>query len=412
MPAFTDASPLPPLARSPEDWAAFAKERGGRAFHGKSIFRWIHARSVTEPEGMTDLPKALRDALTALELPKVLEIAEVRRSADRTRKLLVRMKDGATVETVLIPGVTRGKSSLPSPLEPAPEDFEDADAASAVDDDEDVDERGEPRELGPRGDALGAPPVRVTQCISTQVGCAMGCVFCASGVAGLKRHMAPDEIVAQVIAGRRLLDDGERLSNVVLMGMGEPLHNYASTKRALELLTHADGIGLSNRRVTVSTSGLVPEIKRLGEDFGGQIGLAISLHATTDETRSRLMPINKKYPLAVLLAALREYPLPKRRRITIEYTLVATKNDTLDEARRLAKLLRAIPVKINLIPMNPIEASALGPPDLSGVLAFQRVLTDAGYSCFIRRRRGDDVAAACGQLALAGEKRRVRVLRE
>lgn len=406
MPAFTADSPLPPLARSPEDWAAFAAANGGRTFHGKSIFRWIHARSVTEPESMSDLPKSLREALSAMELGKVLEIAEVRRSTDRTRKLLVRMKDGATVETVLIPGVTRGTSRLPSPLE-APTEFDDADAASALDEDADADD-----EMHDGAELAGAPAIRVTQCISTQVGCAMGCVFCASGVAGLKRHMAPDEIVAQVIAGRRLLEEGERLSNVVLMGMGEPLHNYESTKRALQLLTHADGIGLSNRRVTVSTSGLVPEIKRLGEDFKGQIGLAISLHATSDETRSRLMPINKKYPLAVLLSALREYPLPKRRRITIEYTLVATKNDSVDEARRLAKLLRSIPVKINLIPMNPIEASTLGPPDLSGVLAFQRILVDAGYSCFIRRRRGDDVAAACGQLALAGEKRRVRVLRD
>lgn len=415
MPAFSADSPLPPLARSPEDWASFAAANGGRSFHGRQIFRWIQARSVTEPEGMTDIPKSLRDALTALELPKVLEIADVRSSSDRTRKLLVRMKDGATVETVLIPGITAGRSNLPSPLTglagasaPAladvdPDAFGDADAASAVDDETE-------EEAIEKTGAEAA--IRVTQCISTQVGCAMGCVFCASGVAGLKRHMGPDEIVAQVIAGRRLLTEGERLTNVVLMGMGEPLHNYEATKRALKLLTHPDGIALSNRRVTVSTSGLVPEIRKLGEDFGGQIGLAISLHATSDETRSRLMPINKKYPLDTLLAALREYPLPKRRRITIEYTLVATKNDTPEEARRLVKLLRGIPVKINLIPMNPIEASSLGPPNLSGVLAFQKILVDSGYSCFIRRRRGDDVSAACGQLALAGEKRRVRVLRD
>ena len=236
MPAFSADSPLPPLARSPEDWAAFASANGGRSFHGKSIFRWIHARSVIEPESMSDLPRVLKDALTALELPKVMEIAEVSRSSDRTRKLLVRMKDGATVETVLIPSVTRGKSRLPSPLEPLT-DYEDADAASAVDDeDDDADLRGQEHERE-------VEAIRVTQCISTQVGCAMGCVFCASGVAGLKRHMAPDEIIAQVIAGRSLLEEGERLSNVVLMGMGEPLHNYESTKRALKLLTNPDGIG-------------------------------------------------------------------------------------------------------------------------------------------------------------------------
>jgi len=195
------------------------------------------------------------------------------------------------------------------------------------------------------------------------------------------------------------------------MGMGEPLANYEATARSLRILTHPDGIALSSRRVTVSTSGLVPEIARLGQDFAGKVGLAISLHAADDATRTRLMPINKKYPLAVLMDALRAYPLPPRRRITIEYTLVAGKNDTSLEARKLVKLLRGLPVKVNLIPMNPIEASTLGPPQMSGVLAFQRILCDAGYSCFIRRRRGDDVAAACGQLALLGAKPKVRVNR-
>ena len=380
-----------------------AQELGGRAFHGKQVFRWIHARGVTDASLMSDLPKNLRDSLATLDLGGVLSIASERRALDRTRKLLVQMKDGATVETVLIPAVTAGRSDLPNPVEggaPNQGYEEDADAAAAVDDEDDEG----PLPTGP------SAPIRVTQCISTQVGCAMGCVFCASGIAGLKRQMGPDEIVAQVLAGRSRLEGEEQLRNVVMMGMGEPLHNYEATARALKLLTHPDGIGLSSRRVTVSTSGLVPEILRLGEDFNGQIGLAISLHAADDETRSRLMPINRKYPLEKLMAALRAYPLPKRRRITIEYTLVAGRNDSKDEARKVARLLRDLPVKINLIPMNPIEDSALGPPNLAGVLAFQQVLCDAGYSCFIRRRRGDDVSAACGQLALAGAKRRVRVL--
>jgi 23S rRNA (adenine2503-C2)-methyltransferase len=237
-------------------------------------------------------------------------------------------------------------------------------------------------------------------------------VFCASGVAGLKRNLGADEIVGQVVAGRARLEAGERLTNLVFMGMGEPLHNYEATARALRLLTHDDGVGLSARRITVSTSGLVPEIARLGADFGGRIGLAVSLHAAEDETRTRLMPINKKYPLPVLMDALRAYPLPPRRRITIEYTLVAGKNDDPGEAKKLVRLLRDIPVKVNLIPMNPIEAASLGPPGLTRVLQFQRVLCDAGFSCFIRRRRGDDVSAACGQLALRGEKPRVRVSRQ
>ncbi|MEJ7734677.1 MAG: 23S rRNA (adenine(2503)-C(2))-methyltransferase RlmN, partial [Polyangiaceae bacterium] len=285
--------------------------------------------------------------------------------------------------------------------------LDDADAAVAEDEDEDGEDAG----ADATADAGAAPAVRVTQCISTQVGCAMGCVFCASGVAGLKRHLGAEEIVGQVLLGRALLGEGERLRNVVLMGMGEPLHNYEATARALRLLTHPQGIGLSPRRITVSTSGLVPEIARLGADFQGQMGLAISLHAADDETRSALMPINKRYPLAALLDALRAYPLPKRRRITIEYTLVAGKNDDPTEARKLARLLRGLRVKINLIPMNPIEHSTLGPPDMARVEAFQRVLLDAGYSCFVRRRRGDDVAAACGQLALLGAKPKVKGFR-
>jgi 23S rRNA (adenine2503-C2)-methyltransferase len=237
----------------------------------------------------------------------------------------------------------------------------------------------------------------------------MGCIFCASGVAGLKRHLGAHEIVAQVILGRRVLEGREEVRNIVLMGMGEPLHNYESTARALRLLTHPMGMNLSPRRITVSTSGLVPEIARLGKDFAGQIGLAISLHAADDDTRSRLMPVNRKYPLGELMAALRTYPLPKRRRIFIEYTLVAGKNDDLAEAKKVARLLRDVPVKINLIPMNPIEASSLGAPAMDRVYAFQQVLIDEGYTCFVRKRRGDDVAAACGQLALLGAKPRVTV---
>ena len=382
-----------PLGRTPEEWAQAVLPLGGRSFHGKSVFKWLHGRGLTDAEQMTDLPKALRTKLTEAGVGPVLEIVQERRALDNTRKLLVRMKDGATVETVLIPGVTGGRSDLPSPVE------QDADAAAAVEDEEEE----------ATDEAKGPAVVRVTQCISTQVGCAMGCVFCASGVAGLKRQMSPDEIVAQILVGRNRLDANEQLRNVVFMGMGEPLHNYEATTRVLRLLTNADGVGLSSRRITVSTSGLVPEIARLGEDFAGQVGLAISLHAADDETRTRLMPINKKYPLAKLMDALRAYPLPRRRRITIEYTLVAGKNDSQDEAKKLVKLLRGLPVKINLIPMNPIEASTLGPPDLSGVLAFQRILCDAGYSCFIRRRRGDEVDAACGQLAILGAKRKVRV---
>jgi 23S rRNA (adenine2503-C2)-methyltransferase len=395
------APSVPPLARTPEEWSDAMRALGGRPFHARQMFQWIQARGVLEAERMTDLPKELRDKVASLGMDRTVTATEVRRSADTTRKVLVRLHDGATVETVLIPGVSGGGTSLPSPVAEL-----DADAAAAADDDDD-DEDASPAEEGRAQRAT-----RVTQCVSTQVGCAMGCVFCASGVAGLKRNLGPDEVVGQVLLGRTLLDPNERLRNVVFMGMGEPLHNYDSTVRALRLLTHREGIALSARRVTVSTSGLVPEIARLGADFGGNIGLAISLHAADDETRSRLMPINRKYPLSKLMEALRAYPLPRRRRITIEYTLVAGRNDATAEATKVARLLRGLPVKINLIPMNPIAASSLQPPDLRGVLAFQQVLCDAGYSCFIRRRRGDDVSAACGQLALLGARAKVRVNRD
>ncbi len=394
---------VPPLARTPEEWVEALETLGGRAFHARQVFRWLQGRSVLDARAMTDLPTNLREKLAPLEMERTIEVADERRAADDTRKLLVRMRDGATVETVLIPGVTGPKGRLPSPV------ASDADPTFAAMEEGDQDDL---EDDGPTGETKGASPaIRVTQCISTQVGCAQGCVFCASGVAGLKRNLGADEIVAQVLTGRARLDAGERLTNVVYMGMGEPLANYDATARSLRILTHPDGIALSSRRVTVSTSGLLPEIARLGQDFGGKVGLAISLHAADDETRTRLMPINKKYPLAALMGTLRAYPLPPRRRITIEYTLVAGKNDTSLEARKLVKLLRGLPVKVNLIPMNPIEASTLGPPEMSGVLGFQRILCDAGYSCFIRRRRGDDVAAACGQLALLGAKPKVRVNR-
>ncbi|HTJ82668.1 MAG TPA: 23S rRNA (adenine(2503)-C(2))-methyltransferase RlmN [Polyangiaceae bacterium] len=388
-----------PVARTPDEWREALAALGARAFRAREVFQWIHKRGVLEPSAMTSLDASLRAKIFE-GAESVGAVEHVHRSSDDTRKAVLSMKDGARIETVLIPRVSGPKKfegGLPGRSTGAEDDDEpDADVA-AIDEPDDEPE-------------LAGQKTRVTQCISTQVGCAMGCVFCASGVAGLKRHLGAEEIVGQILLGRTLLDEGEELRNVVFMGMGEPLHNYAATKRALELMTHPEGIGLSKRRVTVSTSGLVPEIDRLGEDFAGQIGLAISLHAADDETRGALMPINKKYPLAELVAALRRYPLPKRRRITIEYTLVLGKNDDRAEAKKLATLLRGIPVKINLIPMNPIELSSLGPPDGARVEAFQSVLIEAGYSCFVRRRRGDDVAAACGQLALSGAKPKVRSL--
>jgi len=406
-----------PIARMPEEWKEALALRGERPFRAGQIFKGIHARGVLDPARFTDLSEPLRGWLAEEGLGSVAETTAVHRSSDATRKVLLKLHDGLTIETVIIPA---SKGAPP-----------DADVA-VVEDDDDDDGNGngnvaDVSVASPSGGALPAGAAyqprearvdtspgsgdRVTQCISTQVGCAMGCVFCASGVAGLKRHLGAHEIVAQVLLGRQVLEGREELRNIVLMGMGEPLHNYDHTVRALRLLTHPMGMNMSPRRITVSTSGLVPEILQLGADFAGQIGLAVSLHAADDETRTRLMPINRRYPLAELMAALKAYPLPKRRRIFIEYTLVAGKNDELGEARKVARLLRDVPVKINLIPMNPIAASTLNAPLMERVFAFQQLLIDEGYTCFVRKRRGDDVAAACGQLALLGAKPKVRVNR-
>jgi 23S rRNA (adenine2503-C2)-methyltransferase len=269
-------------------------------------------------------------------------------------------------------------------------DLVDADASAAPEDDED-DEQGAPEKT------------RVTLCVSTQYGCAMGCVFCASGQAGLQRGLTASEIVSQVLISRTQLGPNEELKNLVFMGMGEPLHHYDETARAIRLLTHPVARGMSPRRITVSTVGLVPGIARLGADFGGKVGLAVSLHAPSDEVRDRIMPMNRKFPIAELIQALREYPLPMRRRITIEYTLMDGVNDSPDQARELALLLRGLRVKVNLIPMNPISASELKAPSGARVAAFQRALGEAGLSCFVRTRRGDEVSAACGQLAIADD---------
>jgi len=377
------APPTHPIERLPEEWSETLRAWGEPSYRGKQVFQWIHQRGVVDPEAMSDLPKSLRARLAeeGLSLPATIALAKP--SDDGTRKLLVRFDDSKDVETVLIPQLVEASSR------------DGHDARDGHDEEDEL--RNE--------DALAGlvPGDVVTQCISSQVGCAMACSFCASGVAGLKRNLRAAEIVAQVLLGRTQLVGKERIRNVVLMGMGEPLHNYEAVSRALVLLTHPDGIALNARRVTLSTSGLVPQIDRLGRDFGGQIALAISLHATNDATRSAIMPVNRKHDLGDLVAALRRYPLPKRRRITIEYTLLDGINDSDADADAMVRLLSGVPTKVNLIPMNPVHGSPLKAPPWSRVLAFQRRLYGRGMSCFIRKQRGDDIDAACGQLALHGE---------
>lgn len=379
-----------PLARFPEEWSALLVEQGERSFRGRQVFRWIQARGVLDPAAMTDLPRSVREWLATAAPLAPGRLAEAHRSSDDTRKLVVELRDQARVECVVIPMDDR--TGTPSA---------DADVAAA---DEGVEEAGDEIDATDDGDteAAGARR-RVTLCVSTQYGCAMGCTFCASGRMGLGRSLDAGEIVGQVLLARGQLAATEVLRNLVFMGMGEPLHNYDATARALRVLTHPDGLGMSPRRITVSTVGLVPGIQRLGQDFAGKIGLAVSLHAPDDATRVRLIPINSRYPVAEVVAALRAYPLPRRRRITIEYTLVGGVNDRPSHAGALARLLRGLRVKVNLIPLNAVPGLAWRPPEVEATEAFRELLTRAGYSAFVRTRRGDDVAGACGQLAIRGD---------
>ncbi|MDD9970992.1 MAG: 23S rRNA (adenine(2503)-C(2))-methyltransferase RlmN [Myxococcales bacterium] len=372
------------LERLPHEWEELFAGWGQPRYRARQVFAWIHQRGILEPQAMTDLPGPLRLRLAQEGLAPPLTVVADQVSSDGTRKLLVEMVDGQRVETVLIPRGSVAERDVYAPPQ---------------DDDGDSDDEPDP-----------AATEAYSQCISSQVGCAMGCAFCASGIAGLKRQMTAGEIYAQVLLGRARLEGQRRQSGIVFMGMGEPLHNYPAVARVLELLRTAEGFGMSLRRVTVSTSGLIPELRQLAEDFGGRVRLAVSVHASDSASRSRIMPINRRYPLPDLLAALREYPVPGLGRITIEYTLLGGDNDSDGDAVRLSEQLAGLPVKVNLIPVNPVPEAAFPAPSEARVASFQRILRARGLDTFVRRRKGDDIAAACGQLALHGEKRKVRVL--
>lgn len=323
---------------------------GEPRFRADQVYRWVFQRGARTFEEMTDLPKALRQRLVddGFSVGRV-KVGRVAESVDGTRKLAIRLDDGGTVETVLIP-------------------------------------MGEDR---------------FTQCLSSQVGCAIGCKFCYTATLGLGRHMTPGEIVDQVLVARSAIPEGARVTNLVYMGMGEPLHNFDGVVQSLGPICDPDGIGYVHRRVTVSTSGLVPQIDKLGQT--APVNLAVSLNATTDEVRDRIMPINKKYPIAELVAALRRYPLEGRQRMTIEYVLLGGVNDTEADAHRLAKLLRGLPVRVNLLPWNPFAGSGFERPEDERVAVFQQVLADRGYTVTIRTTKGLDIDAACGQLGARPE---------
>jgi len=320
------------------------KDHGIRSFRADQIFKWIYHRQADTFHEMTDLNKALRQRLATHFTIDRLETVRTEDSADGSRKFLFRLADGELIESVLIP--ERGHDTL---------------------------------------------------CISSQVGCAMGCRFCLTGRAGLIRNLTAAEIISQVRDVKRTMSDPDRLTNIVFMGMGEPFANYENLMGALRVLTDNDrGLRFASRRVTVSTAGLVPAIERFGTE--SPVNLAVSLNAADGKTRDLLMPVNRRYPMDRLLEACTRYPLKPHRRITFEYILIKGINDSPADAERLAKLLRPVRSKINLIPFNPHEGSRFERPAPETIDAFLQVLLDRHYTAIVRKSKGQDISAACGQL--------------
>jgi 23S rRNA (adenine2503-C2)-methyltransferase len=337
-----------------ETWLADAGEAPWRA---GQVLAWVHRKGAEDFAAMTDVSRGLRARLAASFALRRIAPAFVADAADGTRKLLFHLPAegrarAAAIESVLIPQ--------------------------------------REREAGARD--------RLTLCVSSQAGCAMGCGFCATARLGLVRNLRPAEIVGQVRQGIALAAP-EPLTNLVFMGMGEPLHNWDAVRTALAILTADWGYAISPRRITVSTVGLVPEMARLVAET--RVNLAVSLSATTDAQRARLMPVAQRWPLAALLDACRAVPLPKRKRITFEYVMLAGENDTDADARRLVRLLHGLRSKVNLIPFNPFPGAPFTPSPRERIAVFQAILREHGLNATIRESRGGDIQAACGQLAAA-----------
>ncbi len=331
----------------PDELEAFVSSLGERPFRARQLEKWIYKKGITDIERMTDLSAAFRLRLAGAARATLPAVRTVTEAADGTAKFLLALSDGENIEAVIIP-----------------------------------DEE------------------RTTLCVSSQTGCALGCVFCMTGRLGKRRDLTSGEIVGQVLVARdHLRARGGALTNIVFMGMGEPLLNYDEVVRALAVILGDRGLAFSWRHVTVSTAGIPEGIARLGRDV--LVNLAVSLNAPDDKTRDRIMPINRKYPLAALMAALRAYPLKRGRRITLEYVLLSGVNDTDDHARALVGLVKGIPVKINLIPFNPFPGATFSRPDDGRVLAFQEILIAAHLNAIIRKSKGGGIAAACGQLSAA-----------
>jgi len=327
------------------------EEHGHARFHARQIFRWIYRRGVTDADAMTDLSRELRAALARDFIVTTPTLAHREISADGTEKFLLRLADGRHIESVFIPDT------------PA-----------------------------------------MTFCISTQVGCAMACAFCLTGKMGLVRNLTAAEIVGQVRVLAGAVNLREARFNIVLMGMGEPLHNYDETMKALRILTDEHGFDMSPRRITLSTVGLLPALERLATE-AVMPNLAISLHAPTDLQRGELVPINRKYGVGDIIDACRKFPLKNRSRITFEYVLLAGVNDSPQDARRLAKLVAGVKSKVNLIPLNAAAGIPFERPSDEAVNRFAKIVADHGVAVSVRKSRGRDIRAACGQLIVEGAKK-------
>ena len=323
------------------DWLISHRKR---TFRADQILKWLYLRLADDFDQMTDLSKDLRARLATSFFISRMPVDRMLSSGDDTRKYLFRLEDGQTVESVLIPEKNHN-----------------------------------------------------TLCVSSQVGCALGCRFCLTGEGGLVRNLTVAEITGQIWEIRKAIPDPDKLTNLVFMGMGEPLANYRQLIRALAILTDSDwGMKIAHRRITVSTAGIVPRIMDLGRDT--KVNLAVSLNAATDADRTALMPINRKFPIADLLSACRNHPLPRGRKITFEYILFNGVNDNPEHARRLTKALAGLKAKINLIPFNPYPGSEFQRPSQKRVEAFQKTLTDKHFTAIVRYSKGLDIMAACGQL--------------
>ena len=334
-------------------------ERGHKPFRTKQLWQWLYWHGVTDFDAMTNLSKDFRQKLDDEFVIERPQVSEALNSVDGTAKWLLKFPDGNEVETVHIPEADRG-----------------------------------------------------TLCVSSQVGCTLTCKFCHTGTQRLVRNLTAAEVVGQMMLARDAFgewptpsDHSRMITNVVMMGMGEPLYNYDNVAAALRIVMDGEGLSLSKRRITLSTSGVVPAMRKCGEELN--VNLAVSLHAVDDDTRDHIMPINKKYPLEELLDACRTYPgVTNARRITFEYVMLKGVNDSDADARQLVRLLKGIPSKINLIPFNPWPGSDFECSSATRIAAFQTIIQDAGLSAPVRTTRGEDILAACGQLKSESQKLR------